>query len=167
MRKLNKDQSFLIFLAILLTIIAYIIIIRNLPQNSSLSEPKTENHECYLKDTVIFEDKDITIRYKSFSNSGFKWGGGPCFSIYVQNDSHKHIRIQLVDTTINDYMVESMSVFNVLPNKKSNEVIGWINSDLEENNITKVKKIEFRICISDANNWDKIIAESNIITIKF
>ena len=85
--------------------------------------------------------------------------------IYAHNTSSANLIIQSRDESVNDFMVSSVYSCEVCPNKYALEGILFLKSSLEENNITTIEKIEFKLKILNANYTT--LDETDTITVNF
>jgi hypothetical protein len=109
---------------------------------------------------VIFDDKDIKIIWKDWASDDYY----TAFSYYIENNSAKEITVQARDTSINGFMVDPSMSTDVLPGKKSVDVMIVYNSDLEANNITDLQEMEtsFRVF---AENLTEVISDTDPVMI--
>jgi hypothetical protein len=130
----------------------------NIYLERNLSEPYTQNYDD--SGTVIFDDKDIKIIWKDWASDDYY----TAFSYYIENNSAKEITVQARDTSINGFMVDPSMSTDVLPGKKSVDVMIVYNSDLEANNITDLQEMEtsFRVF---AENLTEVISDTDPVMI--
>lgn len=123
-------------------------------------------HEDAINEPItIYENNDILIQAKSLDDST----SSPEIKLYVENNSNKHIRVQLSDDgiAVNGFTVDGGCYFDVASGKKTNDHISIYNSSLEENDIEEMITIEFALEISNYDDWSdkEIITDTIIINI--
>jgi len=84
----------------------------------------------------------------------------------VENNSDKAVTVQVKDVSVNGFMVDPAFSSDVLPGKKAFDTISFLESDLQENNITDITTIELTFDIFDSVEFNTIY-ESENITISF
>lgn len=98
------------------------------------------------------------------------WSKGDWFDtgviIYVENNSENTILVTTRDESVNGFMITGYLYSEVSPGKRAIDVINFLQSDLEDNEVGDVETVELYFSISDADSWGTI-AESDIVTIKF
>lgn len=81
---------------------------------------------------------------------------GPEVLLYIENNSDKNVTIQARNTSINGFMVDPTMSAEVAAGKKAIDDITFLNSDLEENQITDIETIETSFHIFLTDGWDTI-----------
>ncbi len=113
-------------------------------------------------DSEVLLDKDgIKVTYTGFDNDTTMGVG---FKLLIENNTDKTVTVQTRDETVNGFMVDGVLSADVAAGKKANEVISIWDSDLENSDIDEIKVYEFKLNISDADNWDTIM-ETETITL--
>lgn len=114
-----------------------------------------------LDEQVIFEKDGIRITAKSLVMDEF-WGPG--IKVLIENDSTQNITVQTRNCSVNGLMLEPMFSCDVAAGKKANDTIQFMNSDLDDAQISVIANIEFLLHIFDSDTWDDIV-DSDIITL--
>lgn len=125
----------------------------------SRSDTQTEakNNADENKNIVVFNNNGIKLTYKGFRNDTM-----PEFVFLLENDSDKTYMVSTENVSVNDYMISTTLLEKIAPGKKSNTTMTMFSSDLKDNNITKIEKLEFKLrCTNDDDYTDKI--ESDIV----
>ena len=113
--------------------------------------------EIYNKNDIRVVAKGL---YKKDNYSKF-----PEFLLYVHNSSDKDISISKDDLSVNGYMIGSyLNNSKILSNKHSMVEISFDTSDFEENEISKIEEIEFKLKFYDHKTYNAIDT-SDIITL--
>ncbi len=91
---------------------------------------------------------------------------GPSIVVYIENNTEKAFTVQSRDVSINDFMIETLFSCDVMPGKKAVDTITFIESDLEENEITSIENVELSFHVFDMQSWDDIV-NTDVIKITF
>lgn len=113
---------------------------------------------------VAYDEDDIKIVVKKLTSEDSLLGSE--LYLYVENNSNAYLTIQARDVSINGFMVDPLFSCDVLPGKKAFDTMTFMDSDLEDNNITDITDLELKFHIFDADSWDTI-KDSEIINIDF
>ena len=98
-------------------------------------------------------------------NTGSTWISDDGIKFYIQNDTDKNITIRSENVTVNDFTMDMASFHaNVENHKKANAIMELFSSELEENGITDINKIDFTIRCYEEDTYDDIW-ETDTITI--
>lgn len=82
---------------------------------------------------------------------------GPGILLYLENNGDVPITIQARDVSVNGFMIDPIFSSEIMPGKKAVDQITFMESDLEENEITVIEETEFSLHIFDSDSWDTII----------
>lgn len=76
--------------------------------------------------------------------------------VYVENPTDKTIYVAMVETSVNDCMIDPYFTVEIAEGKKANETFSFMKEDLDRNNITEsIDKIAFKLTIYDAD-WNEV-----------
>ena len=76
--------------------------------------------------------------------------------VYVENPTDKTIYVAMVETSVNDCMIDPYFTIEIAEGKKANETFSFMKEDLDRNNITEsIDKIAFKLAIFDAD-WNEL-----------
>ncbi len=136
------------------------------------SEPvflRTSAADWYQQDIddsgeVFYDQNGIRIVGKGLSTDSSLFGPG--MILYIENESANDITVQVRDTSVNGFMIETVMSQDVLSGKKAITALTFMDSSLEENGITSISSVETSFHIFDMVTWDTI-ADSEPITIYF
>ncbi|MDW7655661.1 MAG: hypothetical protein SCM11_00655 [Bacillota bacterium] len=140
----------------------------NSNQTTSTNKVTTTNttskqeSEASVEEQILIDQDGIVIKLKSLSSDPF-WG--PSLKLLIENNRKNSVMIQTRNSTVNGVMMEAMFSCDIAPNKKANEEIVFMSSDLEVANIEVIREIEFYFTVSDASSWEDIF-DSDTIYIK-
>lgn len=112
---------------------------------------------------TMYDDNNLKVIAKGIVDKAL----GPALMLYVENNSEQPIAVQSKDTSVNGFMVSSLMSIEVRPGKKAVDTMTFMNSDLEDNDITKITEIETVLHFFDPDSWDSKRIDSNPITITF
>ena len=76
--------------------------------------------------------------------------------VYVENPTDKTIYAAMVETSVNDCMIDPYFTIEIAEGKKANETFSFMKEDLDRNNITEsIDKIAFKLAIYDTD-WNEL-----------
>lgn len=113
--------------------------------------------------TEVYNGNGVQIVVKGLSEDSVL---GPELLVYIYNTGDKTVLIQTRDTSINGFMVDPIFSEEVLPGKHAVAGVTFMDSDLEENDITKIQELETVFEIINATNWNSI-AQTDIVKLSF
>jgi hypothetical protein len=87
--------------------------------------------------------------------------------ILMENNSGNDVTIEFIDTSVNDYMLDFFFHALVLDGNVAYKNIFLSQSDLDENNIDIVEKLEFKVVSFDPDNWGEYILDSKLIIVTY
>ena len=99
----------------------------------------------------IFNNDSVKIVYQGMRDDPY-WGIELVF--YIENNSDKNIIVQINTISINGFMVDPIMSPAICANKKIIEGLTILQSDLDDNEITKLENMEISFKIIDENTWD-------------
>ena len=107
---------------------------------------------------VLLNQKGVKVVGRYIDEETF-WG--KAIVLYIESD--KDVILQSCDLSINDFSINSLSSIDVLAGKKAVDSITIFDSDLKENDITEIEKIEFKFEVIEYDTY-KTLYISDIIT---
>ena len=76
--------------------------------------------------------------------------------VYVENPTNDTIYVALVETSVNDCMIDPYFTVEIAEGKKANECFSFMKEDLDRNNITEsIDKIAFKVAVYDSE-WAEL-----------
>ena len=106
-------------------------------------EPKTT-------DKVIIDNEHLTVTVIGYEKDDIL---GYSAKLYLVNKSDKNIMFSADEVSVNGYMIDPFFATSVLAGKCAFASITWFESALEENEISNVEEIEFKLRAYDNDNW--------------
>ena len=100
--------------------------------------------------TVIAEDENIRF---VIENAGAQ-DSAYTVNVYMENKTDKNLMYSWDLVSVDGIMVDPFWAVSVAAGKRACSEISFRRSDLEENGITDISAIEFRLIVSDYDNWD-------------
>lgn len=142
----------------------------------------TENWDTYFDSELINVETSIASTYEQkvddsgnilYENNGIKIVAkglssddsyiGPGLVLYIENNSDKDFTVQVKDVSVNGFMINTIMSQDVIIGKKAIDSVTFLNSSLEENDITDIENIEISFNIFNMNTWDDIVETEPII----
>ncbi len=102
-------------------------------------------------DQILVDNDAATVVVTSKEKDSI-WGY--TLNLFIVNKADKEIMISADDATINGYMADPFFATSVQSGKCAFTSMSWSDSTLEENDITDIEEIEFKLRGYDPNNWD-------------
>ncbi len=82
---------------------------------------------------------------------------GPEVIFYIENNTQKEIGVTSDDESVNGYMIDGLLITYVPAGIKAYDTMSFFSSDLKENNIDKIKELEFKLKVYDNDSFDYVI----------
>jgi hypothetical protein len=101
----------------------------------------------------LYNANGIRIVGKEVDEDSF-WG--MAVLLYIENNSGRNIVVSCDDLSVNDYMMTPLFVSTVYNGKKAIDDITIFSSELEENGITYLERVEFTLQIRDNDTYEMI-----------
>ncbi len=122
--------------------------------------------------TFVREDKDtdnviIDNEYAKVVVTGYNPDGwlGYEVGVYYENKTENSIMFSVDEASINDIVMDPFYANSLDAGKCEFDTIDWYNSDLEENNISEVNKIEFKLQAYNNDDYSSSNYFEEIITL--
>ncbi len=113
---------------------------------------------------TVCDDGGIKIVVQKLNSEDSFWGSD--VYVYAENNTDANITIQARDVSIDGFMVEPMFSCDIAAGKKAYDAITFLQSDLEDNDITDIKELELRFTVFNSDTWEDIL-DTDIITVTF
>lgn len=128
--------------------------------NETRKEDVKEDVEINVQEKVLLDQNDIVITLKSLQQDGMF---GPALKVLIENNTEKSITVQVRDSSINGVMADAMFSCEVAANKKANDEITFMWSDVEQAGIEVIQNIELKFHIFASDSWDGILDSDAIV----
>ena len=79
--------------------------------------------------------------------------GGYGILVYIENKTNMELSFTWDDVLVNGIAIDPFWANSILPGSKSVDTISFFKSDLEENEIVNVNRIDFTLRIYNSNDW--------------
>ena len=130
------------------------------PSDVSGSEDSADA-EITIAETVLYEADGVKVTATGYEDGWM----GPEVKVLVENNSSKNVLVTAESLSVNGYMMPFASLYaEVAAEKKANERLSIMSSELEQSGIETIAQMQFRIKISDAESWETL-ATSDLITL--
>lgn len=113
---------------------------------------------------VLYDSDGIKIVGKGLSSNDSIFGPG--LIIYIENNSDKNRTVQVRDTSVNGFMIDTIMSQDVVTGKKAITAVTFLSSSLEDNAITDITSVETSFHIFDTDDWSDEI-DTEPVTINF
>ncbi len=71
----------------------------------------------------------------------------------MENKTDAPLMFSWADVSVNGFMVDPFWATEVAPGMRSYSEISFSGTEFDDNNITDVNEIEFRLSVSDSDDW--------------
>lgn len=134
--------------------------VKNSITESSIAESSiAETTKEVSKEQVLYEKDGIKLTFLEYEE-----GYLPSLKFRIENSSDISYFITTDDVSINDSMISTGIFETVAPGKKTVANMTMFESDLKDNGIEKIEKVEFKLKYHEEGNY---IDESREADIKF
>lgn len=101
-----------------------------------------------IEEQMLFAANDVKITAKEYTDDSI-WGEG--IKLLIENNSGENIVVQCDDVSINGFMITPLFSCEVYNEKKAVDTIDFFSSELKENGIETIEKIELKFKIINAD----------------
>ncbi len=101
-------------------------------------------------DTVLVDNEYVTAIVIGYEEDEI-WGYS--VKLFLLNKTDKNVMFTTEDTSVNGFMADPLFATTVSAGKCKFDTLLWIGDDFEENNITEVETIEFKLRAYDSDDW--------------
>ncbi len=101
-------------------------------------------------DNVIVDNEYVTVIVTGYEEDEIC---GYTVKLFLLNKSDKNIMISAEEVSVNGYMADPFYAEYVAAGKCAFGSMAWLDSTLEENGITDIEEIEFKLLAYNYNDW--------------
>ncbi len=113
---------------------------------------------------VILDQDGIRVTVQSLETEESLWGAD--INVFVENNSGQNVYVQMGGVSVNGFMMDPYFSCELQDGKVAYDQISFMQSDLDENNITEIETVEFYFHVFDFDSWNPIF-DSETITLNF
>lgn len=125
-----------------------------------------DTHKYIYDDSgdLVYEGNQIKIVVKGLEENESIFG--PSIKVYIENAGDKDVTVQTREVSINGFMIDAIFSCDVAAGKRAVDTITFMESDLEENDITAIEDVELSFHVFDMTDWETIV-DTEIVNIIF
>ena len=106
--------------------------------------------ESQSTDVIVLDNEYVTVIVTGYTNDDI-WGYSA--NVFFVNKTDKNLKFSVAEASVNGFMADPFFATSLSAGKCSFNSITWSKTVLEENDITDVEKIEFKLRVYDSENW--------------
>ena len=106
--------------------------------------------EAQPSDNVIIDNDYVTVIVTGYEQDEIF---GYMVNLFLLNKTDKNIMFSVDEASVNGFMADPFYADSVLAGKCAFSSMAWSDTTLEENGITEVETIEFKLRAYDEDNW--------------
>ncbi len=118
--------------------------------------------ESQPEDNVILDIDQASVTVTGYRDDSI-WGY--TVDLFLVNKTDREIMVSVDETSVNGYMLDPLFAHSVPAGKCAFTSMSWADTTLEENQITQVEEIEFRLKVSDNGDWTAGPYADEVITL--
>ena len=120
------------------------------PTGMSVDTLVLPTHPESAGQAVITEDENLRFVIEAFEEND----SGCTVSVYMENKTGRNLMYSWDLVSVNGMMIDPFWATLTAAGKKACSEIFFSRADLEANGITEISSIEFKLIVSDYDNWD-------------
>ena len=101
-------------------------------------------------DNIIIDNDSVTVVVTGYENDEI-WGY--TVNLFLLNKTDKDVMFSVDEASVNGFMIDPFYATTVTAGKCAFSSMYWSDSALEDNNISAIEEIEFKMRAYDSNNW--------------
>lgn len=113
---------------------------------------------------LLVDENGIKITVKEVDSESSFWGAD--IYIYVENNTETDVTVQAANTSLNGFMVQPYFSCDVTAGKKAYDTITFMESDLEENDITSIDNMDISFHVFKTNDFSTIF-DTDTLSVSF
>lgn len=98
---------------------------------------------------TIYDKDGVVIKYRGIETD---WSGDEVLSFYVENNTDVDFGVYVDDTSVNGFMVYGSMVAYAYSGCVTYEELGFLSSDMEENDIDSIEEVSFTMYAYNREN---------------
>lgn len=114
-------------------------------------------------DTVLADNDKVSVIVTGYTDDSI-WGY--TVNLYLVNKTDQNLMYAVEDASVNGYMLDPFYANSLRPGTCEFSSMSWSDSKLEENDITDIESIEFKLRVYDAENWFDSNVLEEVYTLK-
>lgn len=118
--------------------------------------------EAQLSDNVIIDNDNVTVIVTGYEQDDIF---GYTVNLFLQNKTDKNIMFSVNEASVNGFMADPFYATPVSAGKCAFSSMAWSDTTLEENGITEVETIEFKLRAYDEDDWSRDDFANETITL--
>lgn len=119
--------------------------------------------ESQSNDNIIIDNDFVTVIVTGYENDEIL---GYTVNLYFLNKTDKDVMFSVDEASVNGFMADPFYATTVIAGKCAFGSMYWSNSTLEDNGITTVEEIEFKMRAYDSNDFLGDDLANEVITLK-
>lgn len=125
--------------------------------NELASGSSSSETSSYNKNTVLYDQNDILIEYKSWKVDRI---GNIEVNLYIENNSENDFYVRTENFSAGDFQMVINGTWQVSAGKKLNDSITIYKSEIEKNGLSEITSIEFDFAISSTDYTIKYVTDT-------
>ena len=113
-------------------------------------------------DQILVDDDNVTV---TIIGKEYDPIWGYTLKLFAVNKTDTEIMVSVDEASVNGYMADPFFATSIPAGKCEFTSMSWSNSTLEENEITEIEEIEFKLRVYDSKNWNASDFFNDVITI--
>ncbi len=118
--------------------------------------------ETLESDNVILDNEYATVIVTGYENDDI-WGY--TVNLFLINKTDKTVMFSVDEASVNGFMADPLFASTVMPEKCAFTSMSWSETTLEENSITDVQNIEFKLSVNNYDDWSEDDYANEVITL--
>ncbi len=130
--------------------------------SNTATEDNSKNESITISEQVLFEENGIKVTAKEITNDIIMGMG---MKVLIENSTTKNITVGAECLAVNNYMITDLFSCDITAEKKSNEIMYFTSTQLEQIGIKNIGQIDVIFNVYNSDSFDRIF-QSDLITIK-
>ena len=113
---------------------------------------------------VVLEQNGVKVVAQTADQENSFWGADIWF--YLENNTEQSLTIQSETVSVNGFMTSPFFSCQVAPGKKAYSSMTFLDSELQDNNITEISELELSFRVVDSETY-RTVFDTQPVTISF